>query len=81
MKGLLQHKTRTLVLAAALLAAAGFSLLHSHHPALTCQNTAECQQQFNWLSWLQGQSRSAQFHFVDLLELLDRMLPASHDSK
>ena len=26
----------------------------------------------SWFSWLQGNSRSTQFHFVDLLELLNR---------
>ena len=25
----------------------------------------------SWLSWFQGQSRSTQFHFIDLLELLN----------
>jgi hypothetical protein len=29
--------------------------------------------QQSWLSWFQGQSRSTQFHFIDLLELLNRM--------
>lgn len=33
--------------------------------------------QQNWYSWLQGKSRSTQFHFVDLLELLSRFSPAS----
>lgn len=28
--------------------------------------------QQSWFSWLQGNSRSTQFHFVDLLELLNR---------
>ena len=27
----------------------------------------------SWLSWFQGESRSTQFHFIDLLELLNRM--------
>lgn len=26
----------------------------------------------SWFSWLQGNSRSTEFHFVDLLELLNR---------
>ncbi|WP_233081490.1 hypothetical protein [Rheinheimera soli] len=35
--------------------------------------TALCQpSQQSWFSWLQGNSRSTQFHFVDLLELLNR---------
>lgn len=34
--------------------------------------------QQSWLSWFQGDSRSTQFHFIDLLELLNRMsAPAS----
>ena len=31
--------------------------------------------QQNWLSWFTGKSRSTQFHFVDLLELLSRFAP------
>lgn len=31
----------------------------------------------SWVSWLSGNSRSAQFHFVDFLELVSRLLPAS----
>lgn len=30
-------------------------------------------QQINWVTWLFKQPESAQFHFVDLLELLDRL--------
>ncbi|MBV2130036.1 hypothetical protein [Arsukibacterium indicum] len=33
--------------------------------------------QQNWLSWIKGDSRSTQFHFVDFLELLNRLSPAS----
>lgn len=32
--------------------------------------------QQSWYSWFQGKSRSTQFHFVDLLELLSRLSPA-----
>ena len=28
--------------------------------------------QTSWKSWFSGQSRSAQFHFIDLMELLNR---------
>jgi hypothetical protein len=28
--------------------------------------------QQSWLAWFSGQSRSTQFHFIDLLELLNR---------
>jgi len=36
---------------------------------LTCNDTP----QQSWLSWIQGQSSSTQFHFIDLLELLNRL--------
>ncbi len=36
---------------------------------LKCSHTA----QQSWLGWAQGQSRSTQFHFIDLLELLNRL--------
>lgn len=29
----------------------------------------------SWYSWFQGKSRSTQFHFIDLLELLSRLSP------
>ena len=47
-----------------------------------CQTTAQQQistqcsnSQQSWFSWFQGKSRSTQFHFVDLLELLSRLSP------
>ncbi|MDX1676231.1 hypothetical protein [Arsukibacterium sp.] len=36
-----------------------------------CQNVQQ-----NWLSWIKGDSRSTQFHFVDFLELLNRLTPS-----
>lgn len=36
---------------------------------LQCSTTA----QQSWLGWAQGHSRSTQFHFIDLLELLNRL--------
>ncbi|GHG62173.1 hypothetical protein GCM10010919_07260 [Alishewanella longhuensis] len=40
--------------------------------------TVNCTElQRSWSSWLSGDSRSAQFHFVDFLELVTRMLPAN----
>ena len=36
---------------------------------LQCDGT----QQQSWLGWAQGHSRSTQFHFIDLLELLNRL--------
>lgn len=34
--------------------------------------------QQSWLNWLSGNSRSAQFHFVDFLELINQLLPAKY---
>ncbi|MCC5826104.1 hypothetical protein [Alkalimonas sp.] len=81
MEALLQHKTRIALLVLVLLASGVAWLLQSDHSTLSCQTSAECATQFSWLSWLQGQSRSSQFHFVDLVELLDRMLPVNNDNK
>lgn len=42
-------------------------------PAKTLAISSLCTpSQQSWFSWLQGNSRSTQFHFVDLLELLNR---------
>lgn len=42
-------------------------------PANPLAISSLCQpSQQSWFSWLQGNSRSTQFHFVDLLELLNR---------
>lgn len=81
MKALLQHKSRLLLMVLTITAASGLWLLLSSHAPVGCSQGTECQSQFNWLSWLQGQSRSSQFHFVDLLELLERMSPAKHDQQ
>lgn len=45
----------------------------------SANSDAQCllAEQQNWLSWIKGKSRSTQFHFVDLLELLNRLSPAS----
>ncbi|MBU1311006.1 hypothetical protein MN202_06365 [Rheinheimera muenzenbergensis] len=50
---------------------------------IACQHSesqlvAQCVQgeQQSWFSWIRGESRSTQFHFVDLLELLNRLSPA-----
>lgn len=42
------------------------------------QAVPQCPQgeQQSWFSWIRGESRSTQFHFVDLLELLNRLSPA-----
>lgn len=33
-----------------------------------------------WLNWFKGKSRSTQFHFVDLLELLNRLNSPSQNN-
>jgi hypothetical protein len=42
--------------------------LPASHPNNRCATQA---QDLSWKTWITGQSRSTQFHFVDLLELLD----------
>ena len=39
-----------------------------HFPSGNCQAKAANQ---SWFSWLTGKSRSSQFHYLDLLELLE----------
>ena len=54
------------------------SVLHGsqcHAEATSIQECLSSGQQ-NWYSWFQGKSRSTQFHFIDLLELLSRLSPA-----
>lgn len=82
MKNVLQqHKFAGLFLSAAIMAGTCFTTLKPHQPVCTSQqDQLECQQNQSWISWLKGQSRSSQFHFVDFLELVDRMLPASSGS-
>ncbi|GGB44408.1 hypothetical protein [Shewanella inventionis] len=41
--------------------------LPSSHPANRC---AEQSNNISWSNWVTGNSRSSQFHFIDLLELL-----------
>lgn len=40
---------------------------------LQCAQVAEP----SWSSWLTGKSRSTQFHFIDLVELLGQLKPAT----
>lgn len=49
----------------------------TQHCQQLIQSAIECTEveQQNWLSWITGKSRSTQFHFVDLLELLSRLAP------
>lgn len=57
------------------IAAAG--LIANHQCQQLAKAAAPCTEvdQQNWLSWFTGKSRSTQFHFVDLLELLSRFAP------
>ena len=63
---------------------AGMLVLSSYsNPQTGCQTATDQQSATNcsnsqqsWFSWFQGKSRSTQFHFVDLLELLSRLGPA-----
>ncbi|MBT1445326.1 hypothetical protein KJI95_12410 [Shewanella sp. JM162201] len=47
--------------------------LPASHPSNRCANQT---QDLSWKSWLSGSSRTTQFHFLDLLELLH-----GHDNK
>lgn len=65
-----------------LVAAAGlfiFSPSAQHCLDANNDTSQQCLQANNqsWFSWLKGQSRSTQFHFVDLLELINRISPAN----
>ncbi|KFZ36218.1 hypothetical protein HR45_17680 [Shewanella mangrovi] len=42
--------------------------LPSSHPSNRCANPEE---ELSWRSWFSGKSRSGQFHFIDLMELLN----------
>jgi hypothetical protein len=42
-------------------------LNHSNHPCQTSQLSNQ-----SWWAWFKGDSRSAHFHFLDLVELLHR---------
>ncbi|WP_024611841.1 hypothetical protein [Pseudoalteromonas sp. TB64] len=54
---------------------------HNQEQASSVQNTAHAcikiEDDSSWFSWITGDSRSAQFHYLDLLELLT----SSEDSK
>ena len=51
---------------------AASSCKRNQDQALNCQTSL----QQSWVNWLTGKSRSTQFHFVDFLELLNRLNPA-----
>ncbi|CAH9055065.1 hypothetical protein PSECIP111951_02726 [Pseudoalteromonas holothuriae] len=76
-------RTRMLVLSAVVVMSVSFvsqdgsaTLALTKHDNCTCEssrNTSQyCKTQtdINWYSWLMGESGSAQFHYLDLLELL-----------
>ncbi|ATG76398.1 hypothetical protein P4S65_06375 [Pseudoalteromonas sp. B131b] len=54
---------------------------HYQNLSVVSKNTAEVcikiEEDSSWVSWITGDSRSAQFHYLDLLELLT----SSDDSK
>lgn len=73
----LTKTSKSLLLAGGALLA--FAVWQMDHPTqcagpdkVTCIDAQQ-----SWVSWLSGDSRSAQFHFVDFLELVSRMLPAN----
>jgi hypothetical protein len=76
-------KTRTLFIAALVTASVGVISFESHDENVlatancSCQKTvqagpSQCETKASseWLNWLIGNSGSAQFHYLDLLELL-----------
>ncbi|MBV7315635.1 hypothetical protein [Shewanella sp. NIFS-20-20] len=52
--------------------------LPTSHPLNRCAIAA---QQVSWSQWFSGNSRSMQFHFIDLLELIAQSTPKSDDEK
>ncbi|MFC3034121.1 hypothetical protein ACFOEE_16570 [Pseudoalteromonas fenneropenaei] len=77
-------KTRMLFLAAGLTISAGVVSFDREESSLLAQASCNCQQsntylnnqacdietRTSWLNWLSGKSSNAQFHYLDLLELL-----------
>lgn len=74
---------KTSVLAIAFLGGAAVYSSYTNTSEVACHNVIDAKsvavcavtEQQSWFSWLRGKSRSAQFHFVDLLELLNRLSP------
>lgn len=69
------------LISATLVAVAGLYIIlpaAQNCPETSNDNPSHCAHAKNqsWFSWLKGQSRSTQFHFVDLLELINRASPA-----
>ncbi|CAM4070630.1 hypothetical protein BIW53_07090 [Pseudoalteromonas byunsanensis] len=77
-------KTRMLVLSAIVVMSVGVlsqdestTALTNNYNSCTCETSQKsdsryCRQEseVNWYSWFRGESGSAQFHYLDLLELL-----------
>ncbi len=53
-----------------LLAAASSCTCNTTNTASHAAQCMDSEQETGWFSWLTGDSRSAQFHYLDLLELL-----------
>lgn len=72
----LTKTSKSLLLAGSLLLA--FAVWQHNNSSDSCTSALNtCQEgQHNWVKWLSGNSRSAQFHFVDFLELINGLLPA-----
>lgn len=73
----LTKTSKSLLLTSATLLA--FAVWHLDAPAqcATADKKICSESQHSWGNWLSGNSRSAQFHFVDFLELVTRMFPAN----
>lgn len=73
----LTKTSKSLLLAGGALLA--FAVWQMDHPTQCAgSEKAMCTDaQRSWGSWLSGNSRSAQFHFVDFLELVSRLQPAN----
>lgn len=68
---------KPLLLAVGILLAFAVWQMDNANPCTIAEKVNCTELQRSWGSWLSGESRSAQFHFVDFLELVSRMLPAS----
>jgi hypothetical protein len=73
----LTKTSKSLLLASGIVLA--FAVWQNNSATDSCNNvTSACKDsQHNWVNWLSGNSRSAQFHFVDFLELVSQLLPAN----
>ncbi len=79
----LTSRYKTFVVCASVFTGVLFAAPYLAPTDIACQHTEtlampQCTlaEQQSWFSWIRGESRSTQFHFVDLLELLNRLTPA-----